>query len=188
MSNFMYSGCICCYSACNFEDIKILCNGGGTCICLEDKCCLAAGEDQFPVGMIKEDGFICKIGLPCCTMGLKTPDTKDLLSGDFQCLCLQCAAQFPFGNKSALPRNDHSVTPLRPRRRGRPNERRADRIYLACAFVSQSGRPCARCASSSACRTLAASSPRRRQVPRPSPLLMARRWSAELPMAEAARP
>jgi len=99
----MYSGCCCCYNACNFEDIKILCEGAGTCICIEEKCCLAANVDQFPVGMIKEEGFICKIGLPCCTTGLKMPDAKDLLSGGFQCLCLKALAQFPFGDKIGAP-------------------------------------------------------------------------------------
>ena len=99
MPEMMYSGCICGYSALNFDKIFMLCKGSGTCICLEEKACLAAGEPQFPVGMIKEDGFICKVGLPCCTLGLKTPDTKDLISSDTECLCIRSVAQFPFGDK-----------------------------------------------------------------------------------------
>lgn len=99
----MYSGCICGYSALNFDKIFMLCKGSGTCICVEQKQCLAAGEPQFPIGMIKEDGFICKVGLPCCTFGLKTPDMKDLISSDAECLCLRSVAQFPFGDKVSKP-------------------------------------------------------------------------------------
>lgn len=103
MPEMMYSGCICCYSGCNMDDILVLGKGDGTCICVEEKCCCAANTDQFPVGMIKEDGFICKIGLPCCTYGCKTPDTANLISGEGQCLCFKSVAQFPFGDKISKP-------------------------------------------------------------------------------------
>ena len=76
MPEMVFSACICCYNACDFDNILILCKGGGTCICCEEKMCLAAGEPQFPIGVIKEDGFIFKFGLPCCTMGLKMPDVR----------------------------------------------------------------------------------------------------------------
>jgi hypothetical protein len=97
----MYSGCICCYSAFNFDKIFVLCKQSGTCICVESKGCLAAGEPTFPVGLIQQEGFICKLGLPCCTYGLKVPDTNDLISSDAVCLCARSVAQFPFGDKSA---------------------------------------------------------------------------------------
>lgn len=103
MPEMMYTGCICCYTSFNFEKIFVLGKGSGTCICVEEKCCLAAGEPQFPIGMIKEDGFICKLGLPCCTYGLKMPDAKDLISSEAECLCMRQVAQFPFGDKSAHP-------------------------------------------------------------------------------------
>jgi len=99
----VYSACICCSTACDLDNILILCKGGGTCICCEEKMCCAAGEDQFPIGMIKEDGFICKIGLPCCSFGLKVPDMKDLISTEGQCLCAKAVAQFPFGDKVKEP-------------------------------------------------------------------------------------
>ena len=103
MSKFMYSGCICCQTTCNFEEIMLLCKGDGTCICTEGKCCLAANAAQFPIGLIKEDGFILKLGLPCCTCGLKVPDMKNLISVEEHCLCLQAQAQFPFGDKIPKP-------------------------------------------------------------------------------------
>jgi len=99
----VFSACICCYNACDMDEILILCKGGGTCICCEEKMCCAASEDQFPIGMIKEDGFVCKLGLPCCTLGLKVPDMKDLISTSGQCLCVKGVAQFPFGDKVAGP-------------------------------------------------------------------------------------
>jgi hypothetical protein len=115
----MYSGCICCYSAFNFDKIFVLCRQSGTCICVESKGCLAAGEPTFPVGLIQQEGFICKLGLPCCTYGLKVPDTNDLISSDAVCLCARSVAQFPFGDKSACtaeftraPRDTQRATPV----------------------------------------------------------------------------
>jgi hypothetical protein len=87
----------------DLDKILICCEGAGTCICFESKYCLAANVEQFPIGMIKEDGFICKLGLPCCTYGLKNPDMKDLLSGQGQVLCCKEVAQFPFGDKVGAP-------------------------------------------------------------------------------------
>ena len=95
----MYSGFICCYTACDFKDIALVGKGSGTLICLEEKFCCQSGVDQYPVGLIKEDGFICKVGLPCCTSGLKVPDTKDLVSFDCNLLILKFAIQLPFGEK-----------------------------------------------------------------------------------------
>jgi len=103
MPEMVCNACICCYNTCDFDNILILCNGGGTCICCEEKCCLAANVDSFEIGMIKQDGFICKLGLPCCTCGLKMPDMADLLSAEGQCLCVKAMAQFPFGDKIKEP-------------------------------------------------------------------------------------
>ena len=89
----VYSACICCYSACNVKDMMIGCKETGECLCIESKACLGIGE-PFPIGMIKEDGFICKIGLPCCTTGLLMP--KVLCLSAAQCLCIKSAASFPF--------------------------------------------------------------------------------------------
>lgn len=122
MPEMMYSGCICGYSAFNFDKIFVLCRGSSTCICIEEKACLAAGEPQFPIGLIKEDGFICKLGLPCCTTGLKVPNAKDLISSDGECLCMRSVAQFPFGDKGAhmpdpFSGQIRSTFPVAPHRR-----------------------------------------------------------------------
>ena len=87
---------ICNYTTCNFDNIPgyILCKGTSEFLCLEEKGCCAAGEEQFPIGLIKEDGFIVKCGLPCCSLGLKIPDKLCLQEGS--CLCTRTAAALPF--------------------------------------------------------------------------------------------
>ena len=100
---FLFSATWCCYNSVDLEKILIL--GRGECffVCFEEKFCCVANDTPFPVGMVKEDGFICKLGLHCCTAGLKTPDMKKLLGFFAQCLCCKCIGQFPFGDKGALP-------------------------------------------------------------------------------------
>ena len=95
----MYTGFICCYSAFDLDNILICCKGAGEFLwlCIQEKFCLAANEAQFPIGMIKEDGFIVKCGLPCCTCGLKKPTV--LVAGSSQCLCIKGAASFPFSSE-----------------------------------------------------------------------------------------
>merc|ERR1712113_190955 len=64
-------------------------------LCIEEKVCLAANEKKYDVGVLKEDDFICKLGLPCCTLGLKVPSVLVKSSGQF--LFVKSAASFPFG-------------------------------------------------------------------------------------------
>jgi hypothetical protein len=99
---FLFSACICCYDSIDLEKILILGRGEQTFICIEEKFCCAANDTPLPVGMVKEDGFICKLGLYCCTAGLKKPDTKNLISGVSHMLCFKSVAQFPFGDKGAF--------------------------------------------------------------------------------------
>ena len=89
----VYSACVCCYSSCAFGDLMIGCREDGECLCIQSKFCLGVSE-PFPIGMIKEEPFICKVGLPCCTLGLKMPEV--LCSGASQCLCIKQAASLPF--------------------------------------------------------------------------------------------
>jgi len=67
----MFSGCICCFNEIDTDDILIGCKGTNECLCLEEKCCIAANEEPHPIGLISEDNFILKLGLPCCTCGIK---------------------------------------------------------------------------------------------------------------------
>ena len=110
---FLFSATICCYSSVDLEKILILGRGESTFICIEEKFCCAANDTPLPVGMIKEDGFICKLGLYCCTAGLKKPDMKNLISGVGHVLCFKSIAQFPFGDKGAFA-PPHGSLCLRP--------------------------------------------------------------------------
>ena len=97
MPEFMFDGFICCYRACDFEDILIGCKGEEEFLCIQEKFCCAGNVDKFPVGMIKEDGAILKCGLPCCTYGLIMP--KVLIKGGGKFLCMRGAASFPFDSE-----------------------------------------------------------------------------------------
>lgn len=176
-SEMMYSGFICCYTACDFKDIALVGKGSGTLICLEEKFCCQSGVDQYPVGLIKEDGFICKVGLPCCTSGLKVPDTKDLVSFDCNLLILKLAIQLPFGEKGVCALATLSRNALACQR---PLSRATDASHYhgsGClrACVSQSKGRFAPCAASSASPTwVARSQPSRRAARRPPS-----RWPAK---------
>ena len=93
---FVFSACICNYMAIDLANIPglILCKGTNEFLCIEKKLCCAANEPQFEIGLIKDDAFIIKFGLPCCTCGLKVPDK--LCLGEGQCLCCKSAAALPF--------------------------------------------------------------------------------------------
>merc|ERR1719356_955827 len=103
MPEFVFSACICNYTACDFDNIPgtLLCKGREECLCIEEKFCCATNVEHYPIGLIKEDGFLCKIGLPCCTCGLKIPDK--LCLGEGNCLCCRAAAALPFTDPVSAP-------------------------------------------------------------------------------------
>jgi len=80
------------------------CSGAEEMLCIQNKACLGipdAKNPMFPVGMVKEEGMICKISLPCCQFGVKKPTV--CLSGAGQCLCMKSAAAFPFADPVPKP-------------------------------------------------------------------------------------
>merc|ERR1719453_2289597 len=87
-------GTICCFESINMDEILMGCKGDSEFLCVQEKMCCAGGVEKFPVGMITEEGFCCKCGLPCCTYGCKKPTVCCLSDG--KCLCLRSAAAFPF--------------------------------------------------------------------------------------------
>jgi hypothetical protein len=93
-NQFMFSGCICCFNGCDFDNIMLCCKGSRECLCLVNEHCLAANVDPYGIGMVTDEGEICKIGLFCCTCGLKIPEV--LCMGVTQCLCLVEVQSFPF--------------------------------------------------------------------------------------------
>ena len=50
---FVFSATICNYTACDLDNIPgvILCKGTNEFLCIEEKACLVAGEEKFPIGV-----------------------------------------------------------------------------------------------------------------------------------------
>ena len=94
MPEFLWQAVICNYSSCDFDNIMAGCKGANECLCVKEECCCAAGEPQFGIGMLDKGDMMCKIGLPCCTCGLKAPSV--LCAGSGQFLCMKQAQSFPF--------------------------------------------------------------------------------------------
>ena len=92
----MFSGFICCYQAVNLEHIVLCCHGSNECLCLVNETCFAINGSHFGIGMVtdKSNKEICKIGLFCCTCGIKMPQV--LCAGASQVLCCEQVQSFPF--------------------------------------------------------------------------------------------
>ena len=73
----LFEGILCCAITCSPKNLFIGVDVNGEILCIQPKCCLGLGKPH-PIGMIKEEGMICKAGLPCCTMGLKSPWSSPL--------------------------------------------------------------------------------------------------------------
>jgi len=95
----LYSATICCFSEVDTDDILMGCKGQGECLCTHQQFCLAAKEEKFEVGMLKEG--ICGIGLPCCKYVLKKPEVLTL--SEQKCLCFRSASAFPFKEPVPAP-------------------------------------------------------------------------------------
>ena len=79
----------------------MLCKGTNECLCIEEKFCCSANDNGFGVGIIKDSAFIIKLGLPCCSCGIKVPDK--LCLGTKECLCVRAAQAFPFAGPVPKP-------------------------------------------------------------------------------------
>jgi len=96
----MFSATICNYTEIDTDDILMGCKGQEEMLCMKEEFCLAANEEMFPIGMVKEDKTICKLGLGICTYALKMPEVCVL--GEGKCLCCRGAAACPF--KDPVPK------------------------------------------------------------------------------------
>mmetsp|Transcript_31956 Transcript_31956/g.101888 ORF Transcript_31956/g.101888 Transcript_31956/m.101888 type:complete len:139 (+) Transcript_31956:182-598(+) len=101
MVKAMCNAFLCCFSEIDTDDILIGCKGMNECLCIEEKCCIAANEALFPIGLVPDDKFLLKLGLPCCTCGIKIPDV--LCLGYSKCLCCINANAFPFKDPVNAP-------------------------------------------------------------------------------------
>jgi hypothetical protein len=92
----VFSGCICCYQSVNLGEITLCCQGSTELLCIVSETCLAVNAQPLGIGLVtdKSNKEICKIGLFCCTLGLKMPEV--CCSAASQCLCCEEVASLPF--------------------------------------------------------------------------------------------
>ena len=95
----MTSGCICCYSACDCDDITVCWKGQSEFLCCMQQVCCACNEKPIGCGMItdEEASECCKIGLYCYACGCKKPQV--LCANASQCLCLYAVRSLPFDKR-----------------------------------------------------------------------------------------
>lgn len=90
----VFSGCCCCNSVL-YLDVPacVGCSGVSECLCIREEFCVKAGTDPMPCVVGAAEGFICKLGAPCCSIALKVPDL--LLKAKSQCCCFVGNAAIP---------------------------------------------------------------------------------------------
>jgi hypothetical protein len=94
---YFFSGGICCYNGCDFEDVILCCKGSGECCCLAHQECCAMGVSPFEVGYVSPNVLnqeYFRVGGYCCTCAVKRPQNFCTLAGQV-CCCVQAAA-LPF--------------------------------------------------------------------------------------------
>mmetsp|Transcript_22584 Transcript_22584/g.28501 ORF Transcript_22584/g.28501 Transcript_22584/m.28501 type:complete len:131 (+) Transcript_22584:171-563(+) len=96
MVNTLCDAYICCYTSCDFDNIKIGCDEASECLCLNSAYCCAIGAKPLGCGMVTENDEICKIGCFICNFGLKTPEV--LCAGAGQVCCVKEVVSFPFND------------------------------------------------------------------------------------------
>jgi hypothetical protein len=55
------------------------------CLCIREEFCLRPHAAPMPIVAGAPEGFICKLGLPCCSLGLKQPQICMKGKGQFCC-------------------------------------------------------------------------------------------------------
>lgn len=93
---YMFSAFVCCFNGCDLDNIMLCCKGETEFLCFVNEHCCAAMVEPFGIGMVTDEqkGECCKLGMFCCTCGLKQPTV--LCSGASQFLCLVQVQSFPF--------------------------------------------------------------------------------------------
>lgn len=69
------------------------CSGAVECLCIKEELCCTPSTPVMPCIIGAAEGFICKIGAPCCSCGVKVPTI--CAKGNSKCFCLT--------NQLALP-------------------------------------------------------------------------------------
>jgi hypothetical protein len=99
MANCVSDAYLCCYTAFNCGDCTLCCKGKSECLCIVQEECLAAGEDSLGCGVVtnSNNNECCKVAVPCCALGIKTPDKLCAIAS--QSLCCVQVASFPFDDE-----------------------------------------------------------------------------------------
>eukprot|EP00428_Durinskia_dybowskii_P069066 CAMPEP_0170401106 /NCGR_PEP_ID=MMETSP0117_2-20130122/24847_1 /TAXON_ID=400756 /ORGANISM="Durinskia baltica, Strain CSIRO CS-38" /LENGTH=154 /DNA_ID=CAMNT_0010657885 /DNA_START=47 /DNA_END=511 /DNA_ORIENTATION=+ len=88
-------GGLCCCNQVLWLDFPAFvgCGGQNECLCIKEEFCLRQGADPLPIVLGAAEGFICKLGLPCCSCALKQPEI--CLKAKAQCCCIVGNAALP---------------------------------------------------------------------------------------------
>jgi hypothetical protein len=89
-------GTICSYLAFDFSNISWVCKGKGETLCCVQEQCFDFGEPSLGFGVVtnSENKEFCKIALPFCALGLKSPEY--CLRSTSRLLCCKAATSLPF--------------------------------------------------------------------------------------------
>ena len=87
------------YTSIEIKDFILLMRCAGQNCCIDGSCCLVAGDEPKPVGLIDDAAYLLSCGLYICQMGLKKTICPLCASGA-QILCMKCACSFPFDDKA----------------------------------------------------------------------------------------
>jgi hypothetical protein len=87
---------ICSYIAFDFGNISWVCKGKGETLCCIQEQCFDFNEPSLGFGVVTnpENKELCKIAVPCCALGLKSPEYCQ--RGASRILCLKVATSLPF--------------------------------------------------------------------------------------------
>jgi hypothetical protein len=90
----VFAGCPCCHQLLWLDCMSNPgCAGVNECVCIKEEFCCRQGVEPMPIVVGVAEGFLCKIGLPCCSCGLKVPEICMKAKG--QCCCFIANAAIP---------------------------------------------------------------------------------------------
>lgn len=97
---FFFSGFVCCFNGCDFDNIILCCKGSGECCCIAHQHCCAVGVSPFEIGKITPNitnREFMRVGAYCCSCAIKRP--QNVCVGAEQCCCFVQAVSLPFDNE-----------------------------------------------------------------------------------------
>lgn len=97
----VFAGCCCCNTVLYLDFPEFVgCSGVCECLCIREEFCLKADTEPMPCIVGAAEDFLLKIGIPCCSCGLKVPIV--LFKIKSQCCCIVGNAALPPDQDSPL--------------------------------------------------------------------------------------